>query len=180
MKIHIHAILIVITCAVWSASPAEADFHYFMQRQLLDWHRNNAWPQPFVHVDRLATCAPFVTMAQNGWIQQSTLSDFHFDPVSNELTEAGKLKVRHILTNHPEGFRTIYLVKAVSSEESSIRLDSVQQTVAKMTEQGPMPDVQFVAIDPPTKPAFEINAIGTKYQATLPDPRLPTFESTTQ
>ncbi|HEY6563210.1 MAG TPA: hypothetical protein VIY86_01815, partial [Pirellulaceae bacterium] len=75
---------LVLSAAV--VPSAQAGWAEFKQRAALDWHRNNAWPQPFVEMDRLATCSPFVTMAENGWMQQCTLTSFHFDPNTNQLT----------------------------------------------------------------------------------------------
>ena len=121
-------------------------------------------------------------MAHNGWCHQSTLSEYHFDPRTHLLTEAGQLKVRHILNQHPEGHRTIFVVKSASDDEySAIRMDSVQQSVARWTgsENAKMPPVRFVTLDPPGRPASAVDALIRKEYSTIPAPRLPEFQSTT-
>lgn len=158
---------------------AEAGWCEFHQRCRLDYYRNNLWPQPFVNVDRISTCSPFVAMAQNGWYQQSTLSNFHFHPTTHQLTEAGNLKVRHIVTNHPEAYRTVFVLQALSEANTLARVDSVQQTVAQYTRGQGMPEVRMVSVDPPGVAADEVDAVNRLHRETMLAPRLPSFESTT-
>ena len=61
---------------------------------------------------------------------------------------------------------------------SAIRLDSVQQTLARFIPEGSLPDVRFADFGPRGMPASYVDAIGRKAQATVPDPRLPEFSST--
>ena len=103
--VHVLAILLLGNIV----SHAHAGWNEFVQRSLLDWHRNNAWPQPFVHADRLSVCAPFVIMAQNGRCGEFTLGDHHFDPVSQTLTEAGQLKVAELIRRQPNGMAQVYV-----------------------------------------------------------------------
>jgi hypothetical protein len=159
-------------------SVSHADWASFKQRCKLDWYRNNQWPDPFMAVDRISVCSPFVAMAQNGWYQQSTLSSFHFHPMTNELTEAGKLKVRHIVVNHPEQYKKVFVLQALSDEASLTRVDSVQQTVAQFTTGQGMPEVRMVSMDPPGKGADEVDAMNRLFRETLTPPRLPQFQST--
>ena len=161
-------------------STVNAGWHEFQQRAHLDWHRNNVWPQPWTRTDRLATCRIFDLMAQNGWCQQSTLTDFHFDKATQQLTEAGRLKVAQVMTQHPQPFRTMFVVMANSERETAVRLDSVQQTAALVATDGVLPQIHRVAIPPRGWSADEINAIGKKRQETIPTPRLPdNIQSTT-
>jgi predicted oxidoreductase len=119
-------------------------------------------------------------MAQNGWCQQSTLTDFHFDKATQQLTEAGRLKVAQVMTQHPQPFRTMFVVMANSERETAVRLDSVQQTAALVATDGVLPQIHRVAIPPRGWSADEINAIGKKRQETIPTPRLPdNIQSTT-
>ncbi len=168
---------LVFTCI--APRSTDAGWHEFKQRCRIDWYRNNLWPEPFMAVDRIATCSPFVAMAQNGWYQQSTLSNFHFNPTTHELTEAGKLKVRHIVVNHPDPHRTVFVQQALEDNSTSTRVDSVQQTVAQFTSGQHMPDVRLVSIDPPGKAADEVNAVNRLSRETMLPPRLPAFEATT-
>ena len=67
-------------------------WHNFTQ----DFHRNRAWPEPFIYADRDAVRAPFHIMVAKGWKRQNTLNSHHFDAESGELTDAGKRKLNWI------------------------------------------------------------------------------------
>lgn len=172
--------MLLLALLVFSiATSVQAGWSEFCHRSMLDWHRNNAWPQPFMDTDRVAVCSPFVVMVQKGWLQQCTLSSHHFDPATHQLTEAGRLKVRHITTQHPEGFNDVYVVMGLDKEISSIRLDSVQRSVTQWVPEGSLPEVKLVSADPPSMPASEIAILSQRREATIPDPRLPEFQETT-
>ena len=70
-------------------------------------------------------------------------------------------------------------VRGADEEKSAVRLDSVQQMVAKVIPDGPLPEVNFVDYAPRGVPAAYIDAVGRKLDATVPNPRLPEFSSTT-
>jgi hypothetical protein len=175
----LHFVLLATTICLIVPNSTNADWHEFKHRCRLDWYRNNLWPDPFVAVDRVSTCSPFVAMAQNGWYQQCTLSAFHFSPTTQELTEAGKLKVRHIVKNHPVPYRTVFVLQALNEDGTMSRVDSVQQTVAQFTDGQSMPEVRMVSIDPPGKAADEVDAVNRLLRDTMLPPRLPQFQSTT-
>lgn len=172
MRRFIPMALLATTMVAGFSMPAHAGWHSFYERMRLDWHRNNAWPQPFVNQDRVAVCAPFAAMTQNGWAVQSTLTSDHFDPRTHRLTDAGELKVRDIITQHPEMYRTVFVVEGRSQDITERRTDSVQQTIASMITNGPLPPVQHVSIEPYGRPAQEIKAITDSYRDSMPDPRL--------
>jgi hypothetical protein len=177
MALRIAKPVVLSFCTLLVALPALGGWHEFCQRAALDWRRANAWPQPFVEADRLATCAPFVQMAENGWAQQSTLTSFHFDPVTNQLTEAGRLKIQSILYQHPAPFRTVYVVQAVQDEQTQTRLEAAKETVTHFVGTD-APDVRLTTIEPRGMPAEEVQAISARLRETLPDPRLPPAAST--
>ncbi len=72
---------------------AENWWHKFWSE--VDLHRNrvNVWPEPFVNQDRELVRRPFRQMVDNGWKSQNTLSDYLFDPGTNELNSAGQAKL---------------------------------------------------------------------------------------
>ena len=74
-----------------------------------DTKRRNCWPEPWLGPDRAVTRAPFCIMVANGWRRQNMLGEFHFEPGSGQLTEAGRLKVQWILTACPEQHRLVYV-----------------------------------------------------------------------
>ena len=53
-------------------------------------------------------------------------AEFHFEPGTGQLTEAGRLKVRWILTAGPEQHRLIYVHTADNNQETAARVAAVQ------------------------------------------------------
>ena len=117
----------------------------------------------------------FDLQAQNGWSQQSTLTAFHFHPETQKLTESGANKVRAILTQHPESFRTIFVVTGLDEQQTASRIDSVQQIATHMTN-GALPQIRRVAITPRGWPADEVDTIAVRHQESMPIPRIPKFD----
>lgn len=172
-------LLLVVVFAGTNLPEAQGGWNEFVHRSLLDWHRNNAWPQPFVQADRLASCAPFVTMMQNGLCGEFTLGDYHFNPNTQGLTEAGQLKVLDIIRRQPNGSGRVFVVRGDDEQTSAIRLDSVQQSLARYIPKDSLPEVRFTKYAPRGVPASYIDAIQRKADATTQDPRLPAFSSVT-
>lgn len=142
-------------------------------RFFLDYERNNCWPEPFQSADRAATRSYFTLMRDKGWKLENTLADYHFDPATEELNRAGELKVKAIVTEYPLKRRMLFVLRGEDEEKSMMRLDSVQRTAARYTTQGVLPPVSMTDIAPRGTPADYIDAFGRRYQATIPDPRLP-------
>jgi hypothetical protein len=133
--------LLLLTGQPLTSQPCHAGWNEFWHRVHLDWHRNNAWPQPFVVADRASVCAPFVTMIDNGWRLQNTISSELFHPETQELNTAGKHLVTWIVTQAPEHRRTVHVLRGPTTQASLARLDSVQQTIASILPQGQLPPV---------------------------------------
>jgi hypothetical protein len=159
------------------ATPAVAGapdaWHQFWANTKRDFWRNNAWPQPFVETDRAAAVAPFAVMIDNGWRMQNLMGDYHFNPDSQELTNAGKEKIRWILTQVPPPRRTIFVQRGLDREKTAIRVDAVQKIAAQILPQGDLPAVEETNLEPKGWPAEEINNTYTKHLSTAPPPRLP-------
>ena len=112
------------------------------------WHnfgvsakRMNHYPEPFIYADRQAQREPFRIMVQNGWQLQNTIGDAYFNHETQELTRAGELKVRSIVSENPEQYRTVYVLRGNNPDVTAIRVDSVQQMVARAVPSGAMPAV---------------------------------------
>lgn len=169
--------IILTTCLVailgsFSHS-AQAGWYEFWHRVHLDWKRNNAWPEPFVRADRRAYFEPFNIMTSKGWLRQNTVGHHHFHRDTNQLTEAGELKVRWILSTVPQEHKIIVVVRGNSPEATAIRQDSVQQLATRLLPEGALPEVRLTGIEPRGWPARDIDAIGRKQQAAMPAPILP-------
>jgi hypothetical protein len=137
-----------------------------------DVKRRQCWPEPFNHADRAAVRAPFAAQVANGWRRQNMLGEFHFQPGTQDLTEAGQMKIRWILTACPEQHRSIFIHTGNTEEETAMRIAIVQQWVAKVAPNN-IPPIMSTSIPDDGWPADEVDRVGRKYQSTMPAPRLP-------
>ena len=137
--------LTVLTITVVSSSHAHAQRAYgwdsFWHNVGVSAKRMNHYPEPFIYADREAAREPFRIMVQNGWQLQNTIGHDYFHPETQELTRAGQHKVRTIVTQSPEPFRTVYVLRGGNPDVTAIRIDSVQQIVARAIPSGNLPPV---------------------------------------
>src|SRR5262245_55406477 len=87
-----------------------------------DWHRNNAWMEPFIYPDRASVCRTFDIEIAKGWQLQNLLGDAHFEPDNNRLSPAGMIKLRTILTQNPNQFRNAFVQRGLNDEITSRRV----------------------------------------------------------
>jgi hypothetical protein len=137
-----------------------------------DVKRRQCWPDPFVGADRATVRAPFAIQVSNGWRKQNMLGEFHFEQGNGQLTEAGRLKVRWIVTVCPQQHRLIYVHTALSNEETSARIAAVQQLAAQIAP-NEAPPVMTTSIPDDGWPADQVDMIGRKFRSSTPAPRLP-------
>ncbi len=160
-------------CSLFSNS-ARADWHSFWDRVHLDFHRMNAYPQPFNEMDRRATALPIAIMTNNGWRMQNTVGHELFHPETQQLTRAGELKVHWIMTQAPEPRRTVYVLRGNNSSATSVRMQSVERAVANMTMANTQsPDVVLTGQPPRGGSGEYYDRIRRGYEASTPSPRLP-------
>ncbi|ADB16844.1 hypothetical protein Psta_2171 [Pirellula staleyi DSM 6068] len=152
---------------------AEAGWHEFWHSVKVDFHRNNAWPEPFQSADRAATRAPFLTQTDNGWKMQNTVGTFLFDEATGELNQAGKLKVKWIVTQAPLHRRAVFVFKADKPEINQQRMESVQTYISSLIPEGDLPPVYFTNTEPDGGSGEYFDAINRAVQDSIPSPRLP-------
>lgn len=137
-----------------------------------DVKRNNCWPDPFNRPERAAVRAPFARMIDAGWQRQNMLADHYFQDSGTELNDAGRAKIRWILTEAPEQHRVVYVRRAESPDKTAARVFAVQQLAAQMMPgQGPPPIMESSA-SPAGWPAERVDVINRKFQAAIPAPQL--------
>jgi hypothetical protein len=136
------------------------------------WHRNNMWPEPFVAPDRDKVYNTMSVFVNRGWERQCLMGEQHFSE-DKKLSSAGMLKVRYILTQTPADRRTIYIERGASEDATKARVDMVQQAVAEMTLQGPMPEVLVSNLQNEGTSAEYLDAVNRGYYKSMPVPRLP-------
>jgi hypothetical protein len=171
--------LIVFAVVALTTIPSSADYWLsdFFNSVARDTKRRNCWPAPFDCPDRQAVRAPFAIMVHNGWRKQNMLGDFHFEPTTGQLTEAGKLKIRWIILEAPEQHREIYVHIAQTPEETEARLAAAHAQAASIAPPNEIPPIMQTAISDAGTPADRINLIERKYQSSIPSPRLPAATS---
>ena len=134
--------------------------------------RSNCWPRPFTCWDQATVSAPFAVMIENGWRKQNLLADHHFDGTGTALNDAGKNKLRWILTEAPEQHRAIYVRRAESPEKTTARFAAVQEAAAGLAMPGERVAIVQTNVAPAGWPAERVDTIGRKFQASTPEPRL--------
>jgi hypothetical protein len=137
-----------------------------------DFRRNNAWPDPYVAADRVNTRVPFDICTANGWRIQNTLSDHHFTD-TGDLTEAGELRVAAIINETPLPYRAIFVLRADDPGITAERVVSIQEGVAKILGDRPPVPIYETYEKPRGTPAYYVDEVTRRFQATIPDPRLP-------
>jgi hypothetical protein len=143
---------------------------HFWHRTHVDWHRNNAWPEPFLSADRAAVREPFCIMTDNGWKMQNTVGTFLFTD-NQELNKAGELHVKWIVTQAPLHRRAVFVLRGDTKEQTDARIASVNAAVAKYAG-GAVPPVIPTDTEPTGWSASYVDAIATQLHSTIPAPRL--------
>jgi hypothetical protein len=141
-----------------------------------DFRRSNAWPDPFVTVDRASVRQPFDAEVANGWRLQNTLGEQYFEDDSPNLTEAGRLKIGRIINETPVAYRAIFVLRGEDPQLNADRVAMVQQSTARILGERPAVPIFETYEKPRGAPANYIDAVNEKYQATIPDPRVPMEE----
>lgn len=169
-----------VTCLLFLANgaTARADWPDWWHQFWADARRMNAWPDPFSGVDRQATKAPFEIMKDQGWRVEHTLVDALFT-VEGELTYAGKLKVKNIITQAPVHRRSIWVLRADTPELTEKRLAAVERHVAETAVDGTVAPVMITDRAPRLGTGDYLHQVSRKQREFIPPPVLPEQEGTT-
>jgi hypothetical protein len=176
MRASLVALATVITCA-FVASSSQAGWTDFWHRTSVDFHRNNCWPKPFVEADRNDVRVALDAMVRKGWQSQNTLTNYHFDPQTNQLTVAAHRKIEWILTQNPPPRRVVFVLRSLDQDITAARVDAVQQTMARIVPHGVLPMVAETENSPLGRSADYIVAIHLALERSVPSPHLPAVES---
>lgn len=144
-----------------------------------DFKRMNAYPEPFNYTDREATRTPFRIMVAKGWQLQNTLGAHYFNSDTQQLNRAGQLKVHWVVNEAPEQFRTVYVMRGEDTETTSIRVDAVQQAIARFVPNGALPAVVETGTELRGFPGEYVDDTYRKAFSSLPAPVLPAAQSAT-
>ena len=171
-------LLFTLVATLAGASVCEAGWVEFWQRVKLDWHRMNAWPEPFLHADRELVRLPLIAMTDKGWQLQNTLSDHLFRLEDQSLTQAGALQVRWIVTQAPPHRRTVFVLRGPNQEASLDRVAAVQDVISRLVPEGPRPEVLLTDTIPVGGAGDYFDAVDRQRKQSIPQPRLPEMNQT--
>jgi hypothetical protein len=158
--------------ALLLATTAHADWHEFWHRVGVDFHRNNAWPEPFQSADRQVTREYFRIQVNNGWRMQNTIGKWFFDEETNQLNQAGEIKLRQVATQSPVHRRTVFVLVGNTPDVTAKRVESVQQTLARILPEGPVPQVLLTDVDQEGGSGEYFDKVNAAYNQSIPAPRL--------
>jgi len=114
---------------VWPTRPRPAGPH---QHFIHKFHAAHAWPYPYVCDDRRDVHACMDTQVTNGWIEATTLYDYHFDDGTQELNQAGVSHLEWIVSHVPAEYRQTHIASTANPEFNNVRLLSVQKAVSSL------------------------------------------------
>jgi hypothetical protein len=141
------------------------------------YHHNSIWPWPYVCADRIAVREPFCLMISNGWRRQNLLGPHHFSANSSELTTAGELRVRWILTQAPGERRTIFIERDVDPAVTAERIAAARQFASQVSTDGQLAQVMETHLLSEGRPAAVVDATNVRFQESMPPPVLPAASS---
>ena len=153
-------------------SAAQADWYSFKYRNKVDFHRNNAWPEPFQSADRALAREFWHIQVNNGWRLQNTVGNLFYEEGSNDLTRAGELKVKQIVTQNPSHRRTVFVLMSETQAVTAKRVEAVQRAVSKYVPDGPLPQILLTDVDVDGGSGEYFDRIDNAYRQSIPAPRL--------
>ena len=167
----------VTVCLILATGTAQADgwkdnWNTFWHDVHVDFHRNNAYPEPFNSADRARVREPFCIQTDNGWRMQNTVGTYLYDVNTQHLNAAGELLVKWIVTQAPHHRRAVFVLRGDTAEITAARVGSVQAAVARYAT-GPVCPVLLTDSEPRGWSASYIDSMTEQFNSTIPAPRLP-------
>lgn len=135
------------------------------------YHSAHYWPLPYICQDRQYIRDIVNTQVTNGWEQETTLYDRHFEN-DQQLNVPGQLHLLDILQVAPVSRRTVFVQSSYNPDIDNTRMSNVQQAIAEITGgTEPIPVVLRNGRDY-SRPASEVKIINDLYNSSVPTPRL--------
>lgn len=136
------------------------------------FHAAHYWPYPYQCQDQQYLREMSKRQQNNGWIQATTLYDYHFDEETHTLNRAGTLHLRWILQNVPLKNRVTFIQTAGNSEQSQLRMTSATEKAVSMVGDENVPPIILRVCTPLGRPAIEVEQIREAELKSLPEPRI--------
>jgi hypothetical protein len=160
------------TVRAQNSPPGPNNPESWWQRFKRDYHRNNCWPEPFVADDRAAVNIPFQIQADNAWVMQNLLSDYHFVEGTSQLNSAGQYRVNWIVSRAPMQRKVAFIQRGSNDAVTTDRLIAVQNAIASLHPRGMVP-VYESSMSPSDWAGSAADATLRAAEKTIPDPHLP-------
>ncbi|MEQ8210894.1 MAG: hypothetical protein RH917_13795 [Lacipirellulaceae bacterium] len=144
--------------------------HYTFKQSYM---ANNIWPSQYIAAARCGVNAPFAGMVNNGWRRQNLMGQYHFNPETQELTEAGRLKASWTLTQAPMHRRNLFVQQTNTEEKTAERVQSLQEFAANLNTTGEQAQINETAIQEYEHPASRVDATFVGFREAQPAPVLP-------
>ena len=139
----------------------------------MGYRANVQWPAQYVPAARRSVYSAYAAMTNNGWRRQNLLGGYHFDPETNELTQAGKLKVNWILTQTPQHRRSVFVERGATMEQTASRVASINNWAGNISPAvGPV-EINDTHIVAEGHPAGSVDSIFVGFQTNQRPPVLP-------
>lgn len=151
----------------------KAGWHSYWNRVHVDWHRNNAWPEPFQTNDRQAVRVMLAAQTEKAWQLQTTLGNQYFDPETQQLNAAGQRQLYWIVSQAPESHRTVRVLRGHNDQATQVRMQDVERTMALMLNDGPYPAVVQSDLVPPAANGDRLDKMWEMRKNAVNAPALP-------
>jgi hypothetical protein len=160
---------------VWPPEPRPTGEHAPLIHQ---YYANFYWPYPYQCADRQSVYQYQNIQIANGWQDATTLYDYHFDPVSNELNSSGRDHLYWILASAPMEYRTTFVqTSRVDPRISNLRLASVQGEASRFVGAEQVPPVMLRVATPHGTPAAEVMSVFDYRRTNLNPPPMVQYTS---
>jgi hypothetical protein len=173
MRLNLLAVVAVLGALVCVQTADAWSFEESYHQAKLGYHRNEAWPWPFICPDRIGVREPFRMMVDNGWRRQNLLGQHHFNAETNRLTTAGELRVHWIMTQAPAERRSIFVERAASPDVTSERMAVVRGYAAQVSLDGQEPQAFESHLVSEGRPASVVDATNVRFYESMRPPVLP-------
>lgn len=142
------------------------------------YHAAHYWPYPYSCQDRASVAEFNEAQEEAGWIDATTLYEYHFEMDGQTLNRAGRLQLRWIMRNTPEHRRVLHVQAGDNETASNLRMASVHAEALEMVGSELVPPILLRVTAPLGRSAFEVDAIQRAERSTILAPRItPPFNS---
>ena len=135
------------------------------------YHTAHYWPFPYNCQDRADVQNLLDAQANSGWVNATTLHDYHFDVDTQKLTDAGQNHLLWVMNAVPAQYRTVYVSQGISAEMAQLRVANAEQFLRDTGLPG-IPPVIARYDNFNGRPANEVDRLRSLELNSIPRPRL--------